>query len=288
MSFQVSTRSVCRCVHCLCETQMSKQLGPAHYHSRILACLCSHRAKTHTPILTYSHTYTLTLTRSHTHTLTYPNAHKKNMRPQRRCICSRMCTTMEARAPFSSSQQLLQDDGQDAFMPGGLDKPVAAGALGHVLWGQQLCPEMSASSTCDAGKHVSLLDQGCFTTNNGSAAPCATSSGGSSFALKWGEHRVSQNRIPYITVYTPYLTIPLVISLPKIPYIHRMYTVYDRIIGDFTARNTVYTPYIYMVLAKAIHTVYIYMEFRQEFHQIHGHTRSVYIWFWPTLCKTNT
>ena len=30
------------------------------------------------------------------------------------------------------------------------------------------------------------------------------------------------------------------------PYI---YTVYDRIFSDFPAKNTVYTPYIYMVLA---------------------------------------
>jgi hypothetical protein len=33
-------------------------------------------------------------------------------------------------------------------------------------------------------------------------------------------HRVGQNRI-----YTPYMTVYLVISLPKIPYIHRIYMV---------------------------------------------------------------
>ena len=32
-----------------------------------------------------------------------------------------------------------------------------------------------------------------------------------------GAHRVNQNRI-----YTPYMTVYLVISLPKIPYIHRI------------------------------------------------------------------
>ena len=33
-------------------------------------------------------------------------------------------------------------------------------------------------------------------------------------------HRVGQNRI-----YTPYMTVYLVIFLPKIPYIHRIYMV---------------------------------------------------------------
>jgi len=33
-------------------------------------------------------------------------------------------------------------------------------------------------------------------------------------------HRVGQNRI-----YTPYMTIYLIESLPKIPYMHRMYMV---------------------------------------------------------------
>jgi hypothetical protein len=51
--------------------------------------------------------------------------------------------------------------------------------------------------------------------------------------------RVGQNRI-----YTPYMTVYLMISLPKILYI---YTVYDRIYGDFPAKNT------------------------------------LYVWFWPTL-----
>jgi len=45
--------------------------------------------------------------------------------------------------------------------------------------------------------------------------------------------RVGQNRI-----YTPYMTVHLVIFLPKILYTH---TVHDRAFGDFPAKNTVYT-----------------------------------------------
>jgi hypothetical protein len=69
--------------------------------------------------------------------------------------------------------------------------------------------------------------------------------------------RVGQNRI-----CAPYLTVYLVISLPKVPYIHRIYMVLanpiyavyspepyiyavsDRIIGDFPAINNEYAPYI--------------------------------------------
>ena len=63
--------------------------------------------------------------------------------------------------------------------------------------------------------------------------------------------RVGQNRI-----YTPYTTVYLVISLPKIPYVHRIYMVlanpiYDRISGDFPAKKTVCTPFIFMVLASS-------------------------------------
>ena len=36
------------------------------------------------------------------------------------------------------------------------------------------------------------------------------------------------------------------VGLAKTVY---LYTVYDRIFGDSPAKNTVYTPYIYMVLA---------------------------------------
>ena len=73
------------------------------------------------------------------------------------------------------------------------------------------------------------------------------------------------------TVYTPYMTVYLVISLPTIPYIHRIwpyiwwfpcqkfriYTVYDRIFGDFPVKNTVYTPYM---------TVYIWWFPCQKHH----------------------
>ena len=41
------------------------------------------------------------------------------------------------------------------------------------------------------------------------------------------------------TLYTPYTTVGLVISLPKIPYTH----VYDRRFGNFLSKNTLYTPY---------------------------------------------
>ena len=41
--------------------------------------------------------------------------------------------------------------------------------------------------------------------------------------------RVGQNRI-----YTPYMTVYLVISLPKIPYIHRIYMVLANPIHAFT------------------------------------------------------
>jgi hypothetical protein len=33
-----------------------------------------------------------------------------------------------------------------------------------------------------------------------------------------------------------------------------MFTIYDRMFGDFSAKNTVYTPYLCMVLANPTHT----------------------------------
>jgi len=39
------------------------------------------------------------------------------------------------------------------------------------------------------------------------------------------------------TVRTPYMTLYLVISLLQIPYVH---TVYERMYGDFPAKNTIY------------------------------------------------
>jgi len=36
--------------------------------------------------------------------------------------------------------------------------------------------------------------------------------------------RVGQNHL-YVHIYTPYMTVYLVISLPKLPYIHRIYMV---------------------------------------------------------------
>jgi len=57
--------------------------------------------------------------------------------------------------------------------------------------------------------------------------------------------KVGQNRIN-----TPYMVVYLVISLPKIPYIHRIYihicgSGQPYIYGEFPANNTVYAPYIY-------------------------------------------
>jgi hypothetical protein len=63
--------------------------------------------------------------------------------------------------------------------------------------------------------------------------------------------RVGPNR-----VYTPYMTVYLVISLPKISYIYRIHT----------------------VLANLIYTVCI-----QYFWQGNHHIYGVYIRFWPTL-----
>jgi hypothetical protein len=53
--------------------------------------------------------------------------------------------------------------------------------------------------------------------------------------------RVGQNRI-----YTPYMTVCMVIFLLKLPSI---YTVYDHIFGNFPAKDTEYIHHIYMVLA---------------------------------------
>jgi hypothetical protein len=71
---------------------------------------------------------------------------------------------------------------------------------------------------------------------------------------------VGQNRI-----CTLYMTVYLMISLPKLPYVHRIciygwpesyiYTAYDRLYGDFPAKNTVCTPYMYLWLAR---TVYVH------------------------------
>ena len=57
--------------------------------------------------------------------------------------------------------------------------------------------------------------------------------------------------------YSPYMTVYLVISLPKLPYIHR----------------------IYMVLANPIHMRY----FEQGNRHSYNHARCIYIRFWPTL-----
>jgi len=48
--------------------------------------------------------------------------------------------------------------------------------------------------------------------------------------------RVGQNRM-----YAPYMTVCMVISLPKIPYIHRIYTVYIWFWPTLNIARTYYT-----------------------------------------------
>jgi len=67
-------------------------------------------------------------------------------------------------------------------------------------------------------------------------------------------------RLATTVIIHTYTVVYLVISLPKTPYVHRIYThtVYGRIFGDFPAENTIYAPpYIHCIC-------------------------TVYIWFWPT------
>jgi hypothetical protein len=55
-----------------------------------------------------------------------------------------------------------------------------------------------------------------------------------------------------------------------------IYTVHDRIFGDFHAKNTMYTPYIPIVYM----TIYL-MTFMPKIPYLHR------IWFWPTLLTCN-
>jgi hypothetical protein len=73
--------------------------------------------------------------------------------------------------------------------------------------------------------------------------------------------RVGQNRI-----YTPYMTVCMVISLPKILYIHRIYRV---------GQNRIYTPYMTRVGQNPIYMVHIRYIWQGN-HQIYGHIRCVY------------
>ena len=74
------------------------------------------------------------------------------------------------------------------------------------------------------------------------------------------------------------LAIESYIGWPE-PYI---YTVYDRIFGEFSAKNTVYTPYIYVVLANPMCKPYFGQ--RQGINQIKSFTLYIlYIRFLPTL-----
>ena len=73
---------------------------------------------------------------------------------------------------------------------------------------------------------------------------------------------------------------PIIPSLLCVTYIGLArtvytYTAYDRMFGDFPAKITVYTSYIYMALAHPTQTIYI-----------HIYTYS--IWFWPHPIYTGT
>ena len=65
-------------------------------------------------------------------------------------------------------------------------------------------------------------------------------------------------------------------------YIH---TVHDRMFGDFPARNTVYTQYIFMVLAKPRHayTVNVCCIWRDILKQINIYSVRIYNPGQPTL-----
>jgi hypothetical protein len=130
------------------------------------------------------------------------------------------------------------------------------------------------SSTPLAAEGLPLLDGGSSTTYHNS--------------------RVGQNRI-----CTPYMTVCMVISLLKIPYIYRIYvcmyglgqpyitvvgkgllvgrwsfalytcvytyTVFDRTLNEIPAENTISTPYIHHIIHHIFYVVHIY------------------VWFCPTL-----
>ena len=89
-------------------------------------------------------------------------------------------------------------------------------------------------------------------------------------------YRVCQNRI-YTHIYTVYL----VISKPKIPYVHRIYMV---------LANSSHIRWIYMVLANPRHIRWIYMVLANPSHirWIYRFWPTLviydeYTWFWPTL-----
>ena len=75
-------------------------------------------------------------------------------------------------------------------------------------------------------------------------------------------YRVGHNRI-----YTPYMTVYFVISLPKIPHIHRIYMVLAN--PTYVTMNVWFWPTLAMTPPN-IRTPYITMN----------------VWFWPTLANT--
>jgi len=83
-------------------------------------------------------------------------------------------------------------------------------------------------------------------------------------------HRVGQNHI-----WTLYMTVYLVISLPKKLYIHRICMVLFSVLEEVcrVGQNRIWTPY--MTVCKVISLLKLpYMRYMR-----------MYVWFWPTLQK---
>jgi hypothetical protein len=78
-------------------------------------------------------------------------------------------------------------------------------------------------------------------------------------------------RTVYI-IYNKYIIFIIYIIYIGLARIVNIYTVYDRIFGDFPAKNTVYTPYIYGSGQPCIYTVHV----RQRIHGLYGHIRCIY------------
>ena len=173
---------------------------PRHTHT--------HR-HTHTQVLTHTHTHTHThTTHTHTHTqvlqqhLSGPELHGGQDKHQ--LSNSTSCRA----APAVEQHQLSGPE-----LHGGQDKQGA---------GSQEGAGHDAAMHDDHGSSFALAEEDSCSS---CALPPANSDQAGTFSNAEGfglqvRHvcRVGQNRI-----YTPYMTVHLVISLPKLPYIHRIY-----------------------------------------------------------------